>query len=49
VFDAGELLRHHPWWAAAGVVMPVLIAAWVMAGSRLLEARHAAELFGERR
>jgi hypothetical protein len=45
--DAGALLHHHPLWVAAMVAVPIVIAAWAVCGSLLLEARHRDEL-GER-
>lgn len=45
--DFGALAASHPLWLAALVVAPMLIAAWGLGGSILLESRHEDEMFGK--
>jgi hypothetical protein len=43
-----DLVRSHPWHAAAAVAVPVAVAAWAAVGSHLLESRHGEHVFGAR-
>jgi hypothetical protein len=44
----GALLSDHPWWIAAAVAGPVLVALWVVVGGIVLETRHGEEISGRR-
>jgi hypothetical protein len=46
--DVGALAAHHPFWVVALIVTPIVIAAWDLGGSLLLESRHEDEMFGGR-
>jgi hypothetical protein len=43
------LVTDHPWWVAAAVAGPALVALWVVVGGIVLEARHGEEISGRRR
>jgi hypothetical protein len=44
--DVGALASHHPLWVVALVLTPIVVAAWGLGGSLLLESRHEHEMFG---